>query len=450
MKAVWRHLRAFLGNSETQSVFVILAVGMATIALLLSLQNQRRVKIDLQEDIDTVDAEYILARANDATQFADSILSFLEGASALLGIMLVVGGWMFRNNIQQQIERLQASATAAIEESQRFVRESQHDLERRKTDLQTLESALQARMDRLVKETAQQLEATQTQARNLFRVLSLQLLAEQQVRAHNIDTAVSTLRSALAINPHDHATNYLLGYLYIQRKQIDLALEHLEHALESEGDFTPGIAALGLALRRKGDSLDSDDRPAERDHFWGQAEARLVEALGQDHRLTDADGESYFGTLGGLYRRQKRYYAALDAYERAYQVTPDSSYPLINLASIHTHEGNMKQARHYFEKVVEQARLALDDDPRNAWRRCDLAQALLVLGHPEEALRELRTVIHQDPERSVLETVRSGLSFLSESPESITGLDEMIRLLDETLTARDGGTLPPPDQGVEA
>jgi tetratricopeptide (TPR) repeat protein len=224
-----------------------------------------------------------------------------------------------------------------------------------------------------------------------------------------------------------------LGYLYIQRKQIDLALNHLEHALKSEQNFTPGIAALGLALRRKGDSLDNDGHQAERDLFWGQAESRLLEALSQDHRLTDADGESYFGTLGGLYRRQKRYYAALDAYERAYQVTPNSSYPLINLASIHTHEGNLKQARHYFEKVVEQARLALDDDPRNAWRRCDLAQALLVMSQQDEALKELRAVIKQDPERSVLETVRSGLSFLSESPERIAGLDEMISLLDETL-----------------
>ena len=118
------------------------------------------------------------------------------------------------------------------------------------------------------------------------------------------------------------------------------------------------------------------------------------------------------------------------------------------LASIHTHEGNMTQARHYFNLVLEQARLALDDDPRNAWRRCDLAQAMLVLGHQEDALRELRTVIYQNPERSVLETVRSGLSFLAESPESIDGLEALIRLLDETLQARDSGTLPAPDQGA--
>ncbi len=450
MQAVWRRLKAFLGSSETQTVFVILAVIMSTVALLQSFQNQRRVKLELDEDIKPVDAEYILARANDATQFADSILSFLEGASALIGIVLVVGGWMFRNNIQQQIESLQASASEAIQESRKFVQASREDLEKRKTDLQTMESALQRRMDDLVRETTQRLEETQVQARNLFRVLSLQLLAEQQVRAHNIDTAVSTLQAALAINADDHATNYLLGYLYIQRKQIDVALHHLEHALAIERAFTPGIAALGLALRRKGDSLDTDGHQAERDLYWGQAEARLIEALGQDHRLTDADGESYFGTLGGLYRRQKRYYAALDAYERAYQVTPDSSYPLINLASIHTHEGNMKQARHYFEKVVEQALLALDDDPRNAWRRCDLAQAKLVLGQKEDALKEIRAVIKQEPERSVLETVHSGLSFLSEAPEPIDGLDEMLGLLDEALLAREGGALPAVGQDAGA
>lgn len=442
MQKIGRWLKNVVFSRNSQAVFVLIAVAMSTFALFYAYRNERRVKIEPNPNVTPTDAEYILARANDATQFADSIMGFLQGASALIGIVLVVGGWMFRNSIQVQIETLQDSVTAAVEASQRFVQEARQELEQRQNELHDLELNLQRRMDNLVIETTKRLEETQQDARNSFRVLSLQLLAEQQVRTHNIDTAVNTLQSALALDPDDHATNYLLGYLYTQRKQVDLAIKHLQHAIALEADFTPGIAALGLALRRKGDSLETEENTTERDEYWKQAEARLLEALGRDHRLTDADGESYYGTLGGLYRRQKRYYAALDAYEQAYKVTPNSSYPLINLASLHTHQGNMGQARYYFGKVREQAELALDDDPRNAWRRCDLAQAKLVLENKGEALKELQTVIYQEPERGVLETVYSGLRFLSEAPEPIPGLEELIDVLDQALKAGDSAKQP--------
>ena len=143
--------------------------------------------------------------------------------------------------------------------------------------------------------------------------------------------------------------------------------------------------------------------------------------------------------MGGLYRRQKRYYAALDAYERAHAVTPASSYPITNLATIHTHQGNTDEAQYYFEQVVKQAALQLDDDPRDVWTRCDLAQARLVLGDPAEALRQLQIVIDQGPESGVLETVHDGLKFLGEAPEPIPGLGAMIEHIEGALRQRDAG-----------
>jgi tetratricopeptide (TPR) repeat protein len=264
-------------------------------------------------------------------------------------------------------------------------------------------------------------------------VVSLLVLAEQQVRAHNIDAALTLLQDAHQLDPDNQAANYLLGYLLTARREFDKAVGHLEHALAIEPGFPPATAALGLALRRKGDSLAADDQRAKRDRFWAEAENKLLDALTKDPRLTDAEGESYYGTLGGLYRRQKRYNAALDAYERAHRVTPASSYPIINLASLNKHQGNEKQAMHYFEQVLKSAELLLDDDPRDLWTRADYAQALLALGHPKEALTHLTTVVEQGASRGLLETVRSGLVFLQESPESIEGLDDLIALIDRAL-----------------
>ena len=78
---------------------------------------------------------------------------------------------------------------------------------------------------------------------------------------------------------------------------------------------------------------------------------RLLAALKLDPHLTDAEGESYYGSLGGLYRRQGRYEDAIEAYLQATRVTPTSSYPLINLASLFWHEGKLDEARQYFQRV---------------------------------------------------------------------------------------------------
>lgn len=387
-------------------LLALMAVVMALYALYAAHRDEsgQAPALDLSDGVTTAEATLILERANDATSFSGNLLSFLEVSMAAISLALVVGAWMLRSMILDQVDESRALSER---------------IEATLTAYETRFAGLKATVEREV------------------AVLSLQLLAEQQVRAHNNDTAITTLQRALAIDETDHATNYLLGYLYTQRKEIDQAIVHLQRALEKEPDFTPAIAALGLALRRKGDGLTAPGQEAERQRLWEQAESRLKEALARDPRLTDAEGESYYGTLGGLYRRQERLYAALDAYERAHQVTPHSSYPLINLASLHKRLGNDAEAERYFREVVQRAQWQLDDDPRDNWTRCDLAQAYLVLGQHEAAFQNFARVLDQGAEPGMLETVRSGLAFLRESPTPIPHLDDLIARIDGAL-ARQG------------
>lgn len=420
---MWKQIKSWF-TGTVPPVLILITLMIAALALVRSWNE--RVEVNLNDGATVPEAEYILERANDAAEFANSILSFIEGVTAVITVVLIAGGWMFSNSIQRQREELQG-----------FVARTQDELNSRQKHLEELEKDLQNRIDQVVQKTTEEFTQTREKAADSFRVLSLQLLAEQQVRAHNIDTAITTLREAHEISPADHVTNYLLGYLYAARLELDAAIAHLQKALDSAPDFAPGMAALGLALRHKGDRITDPDRITERNQLWAQAESRLLEALRRDPSLTDADGESYYGSLGGLYRRQKRYGDALDAYTRAQQVTPDSSYPLINLAAIHMHEGHQPEAQAYFELVLHHATLELDDDPRNVWARGDQAQAYLILKQPQKALVEMRKVIEQNPERGVLETVRSGLNFLAESSLKIEGLDEMIHLIDDALRMRD-------------
>jgi len=405
---------------DAQLTVTIVAVGLAALALFVALRNDRRVILQADEDVSVVEAEAILARATEATAFADSILSFLEGAAVVVGAGLTIGAWMLRNSIQNQIEA-----------NRDFVEQAEQRFEERQRRLDEMEASLQKRHQELVDRTSQEIANVHRQARDSFRVLSLLVLAEQQVRAHNLDTALRTLEAAYQLDPENQATNYLLGYLFITRKQFDAAIERLECALKMESDFAPAIAALGLALRRKGDSLNGEDRFTEQDRLWAQAETRLLEALELDARLTDADGQSYYGTLGGLYRRQRRYDAAIRAYEQAQAITPNSSYPVSNLATLYKHQGRDAESARYFEMVLKIAEQQLDDDPRDYWARADYAQAKLVLGDPDSAANEMRAVLEQVQERGVLETIRSGLQFLAESPHPPEGLDTLIGMLDQ-------------------
>ncbi|MBN1563784.1 MAG: tetratricopeptide repeat protein [Anaerolineae bacterium] len=419
-------IRRWFGSaSRITMLLAVLAILVALFALFQAYRHETENSPEFigNGPVTPDEARLILDRADDASNLAGNILSFLEvllGVAGFLGAGLV---WVIRSALE--------GAEKDVRELMKIVEERFRD---REQHLAQLEKSLADDVAGMRAQMKQQMGDAQVDAQNAFRVLRLQLLAEQQVRAHNVDTAIDTLEQAYKAQPDDHATNYLLGYLY-SSKDIDKAIEFLERALQLEPDFTPGIAALGLALRRKGDKITDEKRFDVRDRYWGEAEAKLRAALGKDSRLTDADGESYFGSLGGLYRRQQHYYAALDAYERAHEVTPDSSYPVINLASIHKRQGNDEQAAEYFERVVERAHLTLDDNPRDVWTRFDYAQALLVLDQPEEALRQIQIVLNQDSSPGVLETVLDGLRFLTEAPTPIDGLPEMIALLEKKLAA---------------
>jgi tetratricopeptide (TPR) repeat protein len=401
--------RRFL-RPDIHTFLLLMAIGLAAAALFMALRDNvvssAKPRVDVSNGVDTAEAEAILARANDAAAFVGNLLSFLEATFAVITLGLAVGAWIVRAMILDQAE-----------EAREFIQRTEEQIRVRGEHLDQLEKTLTEDLRRILQQTQDDISGVKQEGRDSFRVLRLQLLAEQQVRSHNIDTAIDTLMTAHQLDPDDHATNYLLGYLFTTRKEIEKALGYLEHALALEPDFTPGSAALGLALRRKGDSMTDPAQAEERNRYWAQAEAELQ--------------------LGGLYRRQHRYYAALDAYELAHKVTPDSSYPITNLALIHAHQGNKREAEYYFTQVIKQAALQLDDDPRDAWTRCDLALARLVLGEPDEGLHQLETVIEQEPERGVLETVYDGLLFLREAPEPIRGLDALVTPIEEALRQRD-------------
>ncbi|MCC6798883.1 MAG: tetratricopeptide repeat protein [Anaerolineae bacterium] len=411
----------------------LFALALAAGALFFAWKADRGATLVVSDQVSPGEATALLERANDAVNFTDSVLSFLEGASVVLGAFIALGAWMLRNSVQDQIATIRAENDL-----------TQRRLAEREASLSQLESEVRRHLDDALAITQREIEGAGQRADRSFRLLNSLVLAEQQVRAHNHASALNILHDAFKLEPDNYAINYLLGYLYSLRREYDRAIQHLEDSLAREAGFAPAIAALGLALRRKGDSLGAEDERTQRNVYWSQAEMRLLNALQLDPHLTDAEGESYYGSLAGLYRRQGRYADAIDAYRRAEQITPTSSYPLINLASLYWHQGATEQAHSYFERVHDVARLKLDTNPLDNWARADFAQALAALGQRDEALRQFEFVRENHPEEGLLLTIRSGLAFLAPAPVPNEGIGALLAAVDRALVDLPATATTPP------
>lgn len=407
----------------------IVSLPLAMTGFYLGI-TQNDTVIYEQGAIDSEEATDIAARAlqesEDANNTADTVLGLLEGGSVLLTFIVGAVAVVFTLNLRDLREDLERQADANQEkvESTLALRESQLD----KLTVQITQQADESRqqIDALTTIINDQLSLAREQAERSFQVLSLQMLAEQQVRSRNYDTAIEMLRRAHALEETNQSTNYLLGYLYIAKRNFEDALYYLRLVLEGDPNFAPALAALGLALRRIG---TSEDDHIVRNRRWAEAEVNLTKALEMDPAMLDADGESYFGTLGGLYRRQKRYDDAAEAYRRAVEITPKSSYPIGNLAVLYMYLGRQTEAAELFARVETIVRGLIEDNPGDYWARFDLAQSLLMQGKTQAALDEYNNIIERKPPASAYGSAGSTLEFLTQSPNHIEGLDEVLNLL---------------------
>jgi len=466
-------LRRFVNGLPIGLSILAVAIAIGTLYIESREETVRRIVLEVPPESAPLPDEAVLPitapelgrlfdemndikdQADSAANSADVILSFIEGASILLAALVAISVLVIGSSIQDirsQLEESIANAETRFinnEESlanlvstiQQQVDDSIQQAETRTRTSEERVQNLSARIEDSIKETEgvvaglhgivhEAVEGAKQDAENSFRVLSLLLLAEQQVRARNRTTAIATLEEAHKIDPLNQTTNYLLGYLYVGRKEFDTAIQHLKSALQINPNFAPALAAMGLAQRRMGDPMNDE---IGRRKLWAEAELNLLKALEADPTLIDADNESYFGTLGGLYRRQGRNEEALKAYEDAVRITPNNSYPVGNLAILYKKLAHQDKAEHMFNRVIEISEAILDDHPGDTWARLDLAQAFLVLGQKQKAVNQYKNVIERLGETGPLESALSGLQFLLDAPQAIPGIEDVMFLLKEGM-----------------
>jgi tetratricopeptide (TPR) repeat protein len=364
--------------------------------------------------------------ANEARDFSSSsvdlasgLFGLFEGITGVVGLLvpllIVAGGVLgFRrlgaaeNELTEARERLQQELEQTRQNFERQVRERQEELDQLRADLER---------------TAEQ---QRVNAEKAIRALSWLPLGERQYQAKDYAGAIHTYERALELDPDNLIINYRLGYVHTQRGDLQEAEAYLLRTLEVDENFSPGQAALGYVYRRMGERMEEDS--VARDMMFNKAEHWLLKALNTTPNLVEDDDESWWGSLGGLYRRRGRLQEAITAYERAGKVTPHSSYPFSNLALLYMQSQNREKMLEMYKEVERLAWNEVQGHPDNYWGYADLLAARLALGKIDEAEAIFETVMGTAPLDSpyMLQSLLDTLTRLSGAltPESATPVRE--------------------------
>ncbi len=359
---------------------------------------------------------------------AINILGIFEGVGLIVSVLSIVGtilavaggvaGFQGLNSARARVEETQKNVTKELDEAKKRV---QQELDQA---LQRFSDEMKARQAELVaiREDLQAIvEDQREKAARANLAMSFMPLGERQYKSQDFTGAIDTYRRALELDPSNLIACYRVGYVYTQAGMLDDAQRYLNMALGIEPDFAPALAGLGYVNRRIGEKMQAG---SERNQTLNRAESYLLQALTASPKLVDDDGESWWGSLGGLYRRRGQIPEAIDAYEKAAAITPQSSYAFSNLALLYLQTKNKDAMIQTYERVEQLAKGEVQADVDNYWAYADLLTSRLALGKVEEANETLFSVLHVAP---------------SEGPYVFEILIETLERLEQALGVENAG-----------
>jgi tetratricopeptide (TPR) repeat protein len=328
-------------------------------------------------------AEIASQKSDDLIGMANDLLALFQNVTAVAGVIIpllaVVAGIV-------GIGRLNSAQQELSESRMKFEQEMEAARARLEKETQEKEAQLNALRDELTRSTS-----------NATLALSYLPLGEGQYKSGDYMGALDIYLRALGLDENNPIIHYRLGYVYTQSGRLEEAEHHLKRALEIDNKFSPAMAVLGYAYRRIGEKMETG---IERDKMLNSAERLLQEGLTISPKLVDDDGESWWGSLGGLYRRRGQIDQAIYAYDKAGEVVPNSSYAFSNLALLYMQKGNREKMIETYYKVEKLAFNEVQAEVDNYWAYADLLTARLALGKLAEAEATIEQVFTTAPEDS--------------------------------------------------
>lgn len=276
--------------------------------------------------------------------------------------------------------------------------------------------------------------AQNSQLEKLAQALTMTQVAQQYINKGNLRAAEASLRSALAVDADNRVVHHLLADVALRRGDVDDAMKHLEQAGGGKGEYPEADALYAYALRLQADALADE---SERERLYNQAAAILMKTLEAHPQLLDADGESVFGALASLYRRQGRIPQAINLYDYVRKVTPQNSYPLNNLGILHYIQGDEEVAKKFFAQSEQLAQQKINIDRADYWAWFDLITAQVAQGDPVKNInRDLETALNLPGEAAPLRKFLSGLEELRRAPNPPPNIDNVIEKIEREIESR--------------
>ncbi|MBI5651686.1 MAG: tetratricopeptide repeat protein [Chloroflexi bacterium] len=187
------------------------------------------------------------------------------------------------------------------------------------------------------------------------------------------DQAITELARAIALEPRDNSTYYLLGNVYGDLKRYDDAIAAFQRAIQlNPKDAFPhiGLSHVYRDIQRYDDAITACQRAIQLDpkdafphielgHIY-RALQRYDEALAAyQHAIQlDPDFAVAYRSLGLLFRIMNRETDAIPLLEKLLQIDPQDSDAFLALASVHKKLGHIEES----EKFAAQARALMKPD----------------------------------------------------------------------------------------
>jgi tetratricopeptide (TPR) repeat protein len=401
------------------------------------LSEDQRAQAAFQGASDALaEANAANAAAQDAVNSVETMLNFLQGAGFLVALALgaaAIYGFRSaqdtRKELKDEVKELGDTRTELKDEMREF-KDIRREVDQHREALRSLPDALHH---------IESLEHDVRESLAHIQPIFLDLLqANQELRLRNYEEAYTAIKRVLDLDPDNPLALYTAGWLELQYipNQLEQGIKHLERAVTLRPDWPTAMAAYGVVLRRQALMTSGT---ARRDLF-NRALGLLQQALGLNHNLIDLNLESLWGPVAGIWRDVGKYDEAIEAYERARNVTPGSSYPHGNLAALYLRKekyepdsGYRERALDMFQKTQELARAELTLVPNDYYHVMDIAMSTMVLGRRDPANYEraqdtLAEALKLEPAPEMLGVSRRGwVNLLEYCPDGWTDLKEHLQ-----------------------
>jgi tetratricopeptide (TPR) repeat protein len=384
------------------AVFLLLCLCLAVLPAIHAQDTPTPSDAQRVESIATqiaVEIDQGVEAAQNETGRAFNLLGLFEAIGFFVTVGAGLGGLFGVFQLFSARQDLQQVRKDLIEEAQQLRASFAEEIQRREQELRLLENNLMERAKTQAIDTSHALLAN-----------AMLPLGERQYRAGDYVGALNTYMRALELDRHNPVVHQRIGYVYTQKGDLEQAKQHYELAIEREKNFAPALAGLGFVNRRLGEAIDRTllnndhltagervEKQVERDRLFNKAEGLLLQALALSPRLVDDDGESWWGVLGGLYKRRGQTDQALEAYKQVTEVTPESSYGYNNLAMLYMKKGEYDLMLKTYARVERIAATEALAETGNFWGYSDLTVARFALGKGFEANESLPMAITLAP-----------------------------------------------------